>query len=146
MNDLLQSFKTLLDETPARLHKFSDAEAEARPATGKWSKKEILGHLIDSVSNNHQRIVRMQLEPQISFPGYQQELWVGAQRYQQEPWKVMVQAWEGFNRHLLHVAAHIPEDKRGNLCSLDGKEPVTLEFLVRDYVRHLAYHLGQILD
>jgi hypothetical protein len=145
MNDVLQSFKTLLDQTPGRLIKFSEAEAAARPAPGQWSKKEILGHLIDSVSNNHQRIVRMQLEPQISFPGYKQEQWVATQRYQQEPWKDMIQAWEGFNRHLLHVVTQIPEDRRGNLCSLDGNEPVTLEFLVRDYVQHLAHHLRQIL-
>ena len=81
MNDALQTFKTILDETPGRLNKFSDAEAEARPAPGKWSKKETLGHLIDSASNNHQRFVRMQLEPQISLPSYKQELWVGAQHY-----------------------------------------------------------------
>ncbi|MFB3921749.1 MAG: DinB family protein [Terriglobia bacterium] len=145
MNDLLQDFKTLLDEAPGRLLRFSDAEAEARPAPDKWSKKEILGHLIDSVSNNHQRIVRMQLQPQLSFPGYRQELWVGTQRYQQEPWRVMIQAWEGFNRHLLHVIAQIPEEKLANRCSLDGGEPMTLEFLVRDYVRHLRHHLGQIM-
>ena len=146
MNDVLENFKTILDETPERLNKFSDAEAEARPGPGKWSKKEILGHLIDSASNNHQRFVRMQLEPQVSLPSYKQELWVGAQQYQQESWKVMIQAWEGLNRHLLHVIAHVPDDKRANLCSLDGKEPVTLEFLAQDYVRHLAHHLSQILD
>ena len=145
MNDVLQNFKTILDETPGKLLRFSDAEAGARPAPGKWSRKEILGHLIDSVSNNHQRIVRMQLEPQISFPGYKQELWVTTQRYRQEPWKVMIQAWEGFNRHLLHVVAQIPEEKLANSCSLDGGEPVKLDFLVRDYVRHLEHHLGQIL-
>lgn len=146
MNDLAGEFKAILDEAPERLKRFSDSEAEARSGPGKWSKKEILGHLIDSASNNHQRFVRMQLEPQISLPGYKQELWVGAQQYQQESWKVMIQAWEGFNRHLLHVIAHVPDDKRANLCSLDGKEPVTLEFLAQDYVRHLAHHLSQILD
>lgn len=146
MNDVLENFKAILDETPEQLNKFSDSEAGARPGSGKWSRKEILGHLIDSASNNHQRFVRMQLEPQISLPSYKQELWVGAQQYQQESWKVMIQAWEGFNRHLLHVISHVPEDKRANLCSLDGKEPVTLEFLMRDYVQHLAHHLRQILD
>ena len=146
MNEILGEFKAILDEAPGRLSRLSDSDAETRPGSGMWSKKEILGHLIDSASNNHQRFVRMQLEPRISLPSYKQELWVGAQRYQQESWKVMILAWEGFNRHLLHVISHVPEDKRANLCSLDGKEPVTLEFLMRDYLRHLAHHLQQILD
>jgi hypothetical protein len=146
MNEVLERFKALLDETPGRLNRLTESEAEAHPAPGRWSKKEILGHLIDSASNNHQRFVRTQLEPQVSLPGYKQELWVGAQRYQQESWKVLVQAWEGFNRHLLHVVSFIPESKRANLCSIDGKESMTLEFLVKDYVRHLAHHLSQILE
>lgn len=146
MKDVAAELKAILDQAPERLSEFSDSQAGTRPGPEKWSKKEILGHLIDSASNNHQRFVRTQLEPRVSLPGYKQELWVGAQQYQQETWKVMIEAWEGFNRHLLHVISQIPEDKRANLCSLDGKEPVTLEFLARDYVRHMAHHLSQILD
>ena len=146
MNSALERFKALLDKTPGRLNTITESEAEARPAPGRWSKKEILGHLIDSASNNHQRFVRTQLEPSVSLPGYQQELWVGVQQYQRETWKTLVQVWGSYNRHLLHVITHMPDEKRKNLCSIGGAEPVTLEFLVKDYVRHLAHHLSQILE
>ncbi len=145
MTDVVGKLKAILDETPGRLNRFPDSEAEARPAPDKWSKKEILGHLVDSASNNHQRFVRSQLEPSISLPGYQQESWVGVQQYQQESWKALVQVWESYNRHLLHVLAHMSDEKRKNLCSVGGAEPVTLEFLAQDYVQHMEHHLSQIL-
>jgi hypothetical protein len=141
----LGHFEHILADAPQRLRQISDAQSEERLASDKWSRKEILGHLIDSASNNHQRIVRAQLSSQISFPGYAQTQWVEMQRYQSEPWQDLVQLWTGFNRHLLHVILHISEDKAENCCAVGGSQPMTLRFLVEDYVRHLEHHLAQIL-
>jgi DinB family protein len=135
----------IIEETEKRLSAFSEAESQERPAPDKWSRKEALGHLIDSASNNHQRFVRAQLQGELVFPGYAQESWNRAQQYQSEPWDNLVRLWASYNRHLAHVIAAIPESSAGKKCAIGDHEPVTLEFLVTDYVRHLEHHLGQIL-
>ena len=135
----------IVDETEQRLGALSEAESQARPASDKWSRKEILGHLIDSASNNHQRFVRAQFQPQLVFPGYAQEDWNRAQQYQSEAWENLVRLWASYNRHLAHVIAAIPESAGQNSCEIGAGKPVTLEFLVADYVAHLEHHLGQIL-
>ena len=76
----------ILESVPPRLSNISDADAAHRTAPGRWSKKEILGHLIDSAGNNHQRFVRAQFVPVLAFPNYEQEGWVAAQSYATESW------------------------------------------------------------
>jgi hypothetical protein len=118
----------------------------ARNCVGEgWSKKEVLGHLIDSASNNHQRFVRVQMNQPLKFPGYTQDVWVNVQAYQNASWKNLVELWRSFNTHLLHVIANVPDDKLNNICSIADKEPVTLKWLFEDYVRHAEHHLQQIL-
>lgn len=145
MQEAIEKLQTLLGIVPERLSKITEAESALRPASGKWSKRQILGHLIDSAANNHQRFVRAQAQPEISFPAYAQEFWVGTQQYQQESWVNLVDLWKSYNTHLLHVIMQVPSERLGHRCSIGADEPVTLEFLITDYVRHLAHHLGQIL-
>ena len=120
--------------------------AAYRPAAGRWSKKEILGHLIDSALNNHQRFVRAQFDAEFVFPSYEQERWVTAQRYQDTAWEELVGLWLALNRHLARVIAAIPPEALGHRVALGGRAPVTLEWLIEDYQRHLQHHLAQILD
>ena len=84
----LAYFRQTVDRATDRLLTFSDIEAATRPAPGKWSRKEIIGHLIDSASNNHGRFVRAQLQDDLIFAGYDQEEWVRAQRYQERPGRI----------------------------------------------------------
>lgn len=116
---------------------------EAGPGT--WTVKEILGHLIDSAANNHQRFVRAQLTPLLVFPGYEQEAWNTVQAYGDEPWPDLIALWASYNRHLAHVIRSIPGEAAVHRCEIGGGEPVTLDFLVTDYVRHLRHHLDQII-
>ena len=115
----------------------------------------IVGHLIDSASNNHQRFVRAQLKDDLVFEGYAQEGWVGVQRYNDEPWPQLVALWRLYNLHLAHVIAHAPEEmlKREHRLHtlhriafevIEKEQPATLEYLMRDYVGHLKHHLRQI--
>ena len=145
MSPTADGLAALLDTVPARLAEFSDAEASARPANGHWSKKEILGHLIDSAGNNHQRFVRAQLAPHVDLPGYQQEGWVAAQQYAAESWPDLVNLWLLFNRHLVHIMRAVPDECLSRTISIGGKQPVTLGFVIDDYLRHLQHHLDQIL-
>jgi hypothetical protein len=134
----------LLGEMPGRLSAISEEEAARKPDPAKWSKKEILGHLIDSAANNHQRFVRAQLAPAVELPGYEQDGWVRVQAYMIEPWQDLIEFWRFYNRHLVHVMETIPEDYLAHTCAIGGKPAVTLGFLVEDYVRHLEHHLDQI--
>jgi hypothetical protein len=135
----------ILRDIPQRLAAISEQEASHRNGEGRWSRKEILGHLIDSASNNHQRFIRAQLAPHVDLPGYQQESWVRLQAYQDALWSELVDLWFRYNRHLARVIAQVPPEALAHTISIDGRAPVTLGFVIDDYVRHLEHHLGQIL-
>ena len=144
MQNALNKYESLLAGALPRLLSISESASSDRLAPDKWSKKQVLGHLIDSASNNHQRFVRAQLSGEIKLPGYEQESWVRTQAYQSESWEHLVQLWKFYNLHLLHVVAAIPENRLTSLCFIGDNEPVTLEFIITDYIRHLEHHLQQI--
>jgi hypothetical protein len=133
----------ILESVPPRLSHISGADAAL--SSGRWSKKEVLGHLIDSAGNNHQRFVRANLAPRIEFPAYQQEAWVSAQSYATESWPDLVNLWVLLNRHLLHIMKTTPEANLSHECVIGGAAPMTLDALMQDYVKHLEHHLEQIL-
>ncbi len=123
------------------------AAESARPrAPGKWSRREILGHLIDSAANNHQRFVRAQQMSRFEFPPYAQDDWVSLQHYNERPWPEIIALWCEYNRHLAHVMAHCNPDALNTPCVIEYAEPVTLEWLMTDYLDHLNHHLSQILE
>jgi hypothetical protein len=139
-NDLLSALK-IAD----RLRKIDEKAAAERPAPNKWSKKETLGHLIDSAANNHQRFVRLQTTERIDLPGYQQEDWVRLNGYQQRPWLEIIDLWQKYNSHLAEIIRHVDTHSLRHIWHMpDGKE-VDLEFIMRDYVVHLRHHLEQIV-
>jgi hypothetical protein len=140
------NFSLVVDTARCRLAAFTEKEA-ARPfREGGWSRKQILGHLIDSASNNHQRFVRTILDGSLSdWPSYEQERWVEAGGYQDLPWTELVDLWSNYNRLLSHVLSRAPEQALGFRCRVGGEE-TTLGELARAYVTHMEHHLNQILD
>ena len=134
-----------------------DDDAASRPREpGKWSPKEVIGHLVDSASHNHRRFVRAQLTDDLVFDGYEQEAFVTLQRYAQSPWAELVALFSAYNRHIAHLIAAIPretrerERARHNLhqvafVPVPQDRPATLEYFMRDYVDHLEHHLAQAL-
>jgi len=145
MQNALKELESILAMAGPRLLALSETECSTRPAPDKWSRKEILGHLIDSAGNNHQRFVRAQLSSEIRLPSYEQVDWVRTQAYQTESWENLVQLWKSFNLHLLHLGARIPDDRLNSMCFIGTNEPVTLEFIFVDYVRHVKHHIQQLL-
>lgn len=152
--DFLHEFEETIRGATVRLQEIS-ADESRQSRDGEWSPKQILGHLIDSAANNHQRFVRGQFTDHLEFSGYEQEEWVNSQKYNDESWPAIIELWRAYNMHLLHVASVIPEhvltrqhDKhsldRIAFKTVDHNAPATLEYLIRDYVDHLNHHLDQI--
>jgi hypothetical protein len=140
---MVTALASVVERALPHLSAVSDDAASTKPAPNKWSKKEILGHLIDSAANNHQRFMRLQLQPEIGLPGYDQDDWVRLNRYQQKPWAEIVTLWSAYNRHLASVIESLDEATLGHVWHSPSGD-ITLEFIASDYVRHLKHHLTQI--
>lgn len=144
MKQVAQNLLDAVNAARPRLLLLGETEAALKPAPGKWSPKEIIGHLIDSAANNHQRFVRAQTGVTDLQPyRYAQDQWVGIQQYQAADWQTLLSFWFFYNAHLAHVIARMnPEFVDNQLDVWD--EPATLGFVAEDYVRHLKHHLAQI--
>lgn len=108
--------------------------------------KQILGHLIDSASNNHQRMVRLQYNQALTFPDYRQDndLWIKIQQYQQADWTMMVQLWENYNQLIIHIINSVDQSKLQNSWNDFEGTNVTLEKMIIDYLAHLHLHINEI--
>ena len=141
---ILDRFTTVLDAASGQLRRLSPAEAASRPQPGAWSKKEELGHLVDSAINNYARIIRVQKEDAPALPGYQQDAWVERQGYDDYDWRDLTALWRALNGHMLAAAVRIPSSALARTCTIAGSQPMTLEFVIEDYVDHMIHHLEHI--
>jgi hypothetical protein len=139
-----QDLETLVAKTKHDFDNVSDDYASKPAIAGGWSRKQILGHLIDSASNNHQRFVRALLQPEIRLPTYDQEGCVRVERYQELQWAELLSLWASYNRFLAHILAGVPESKSNTPCFIGENPVMTLEQLAADYIRHMQHHLDQI--
>ena len=156
MVDYVAAFREDLDVAEPKLRRITDEAAATPRAQGKWSPKQVLGHLIDSVSVNHERFVRAPQLDDLVFAGYDQDAWVEAQRYAEANWNELIDLWVQYNRHLARVFTAIPDDVRCRtrqhhnfdviaFRAVTPNAPSTLDYLMKDYVVHLEHHLTQIL-
>ena len=151
----LDDFRNTIVSAKARLKDVPEEQSRHKGSADGWSPIEVMGHLIDSAANNHQRFVHAQFTDDLMFADYEQDQWVSTQKYRDESWPDVIDLWSSYNLHLLHVVSVIPEDVLTKMRAqhtldeiafkdLDKNEPATLEFLIRDYVDHLHHHLNQI--
>jgi hypothetical protein len=146
VKDVADDLSALLRDTVPALESISEAESLRTRGAGSWSRKQVLGHLVDSALNNLHRFVRAQQAEELAFPGYDQRLWVAAGGYDERPWRSLVSLWAELNAQVTHVVSRIPPERLGTRCRIGDGPPVSLEFIARDYMKHLRHHLEQILD
>ena len=145
MKEISERLAQIIRAAEPKLRQISAQESAKPLLPDRWSRKQVIGHLIDSASNNHQRFVRAMLQPSLDFPRYDQAGNVRVQAVQEADWGMLVSLWAAYNRYLAHVLAQIPASKLQTPCRLGDGEPQTLEFIAKDYVSHLVHHLDQIV-
>jgi DinB superfamily len=139
INELLE----ITERCTPMLRQISEAEFSAKPLPGKWSKKELIGHLIDSAQNNIRRFVVAQYEDQ-PYIVYAQDFWVSAAGYQQYQTSDLIALWALLNKHMCMVLKNIPAGKEENLCKSETMH--SIKWLAEDYIIHLKHHLHQVLN
>ncbi len=144
MIELANALRAEVERASARFRSWTEADVTRERGAGKWIRKEILGHLIDSAANNHERFVRAQFTSPLSWPGYDQEAWVRLHRYRERSWIELVDLWVSLNRQVAAVIEFVPAERLQTPCIIGGQEPNPLDWWMRDYLRHLKHHLEQI--
>ncbi|WLD91673.1 DinB family protein [Alkalihalobacillus sp. AL-G] len=144
MSDLISELEMLISTVPENVLSLTDVDYKPKPT--KWSRKEILGHLCDSASVNYRRFVEMLISTEvIEIVGYQQELWVQANNYQ-DGYSIeeTVDVWTSLNRQILKLLTDLNEEQWSLKCLTKDEGLVTLDWLVDDYLEHTHHHLDQI--
>jgi hypothetical protein len=145
MNRIAGDLRMVIEAALPRLRAVTETAAGADRGERKWRKKEILGHLIDSAANNHQRFVRTQFDDPLVIAGYDQDRWVSIHNYRGRSWDALVSLWAAMNDHVAAVIDGVAHDALQHRCTV-GETTGILEWWMEDYVRHLRHHLAQILD
>ena len=143
LSNLLQQ---TIDEELPHLRALPEIAAAQKPAgPDSWSPKEELGHLIDSAANNHIRFVRGAIESEYRGAAYAQNAWVNIHDYQGLPWITIVDFWFQYNTLLARLVSHIPEARMNTQCFIGTGPPVTLRFVIEDYILHMRHHIDHLL-
>jgi hypothetical protein len=140
----ISRLRTLLASASRELPDILEFTAATEPRPGGWNRKQILGHLIDSASNNHQRFVRALIQDELDWPNYEQVAWVKVQDYEDADWWGLVQFWTMYNSHLVRILQDIPEEKIDTPIRIGDGAPMTLRDLIHGYIDHVDHHLQQI--
>jgi hypothetical protein len=157
MNKLAEEIKNVIDVSEKKIKSLNDRQSANKPLPDKWSAKEILGHLIDSSINNTVRFINGQFTDDFTFSGYDQNKWVEAQNYQNAEWNFLIDLWRSNNLQIVRIVEMIPGNvlnephSKHNFDVIEWKEveknvPVTLEYLINDYLGHMKHHLKQIFE
>ncbi|HKV38191.1 MAG TPA: nitroreductase family protein [Blastocatellia bacterium] len=140
----IEELKNVLAAAPGLLEAIAPNKAAEKPAPESWSPREELGHLIDSALNNHQRLMLAQMQDGIVMASYNGDEWVRKNNYQARPWKTVIHTWLTFNRHLLEAAEATPEPAWSKVLTVGSSGPITLGFVIVDYLEHMLEHLEHI--
>lgn len=149
LDSISKELVTLVEEWEPVLTKLFGDTISIRKNSQNRTIKQIIGHIIDSASNNTHRIVHLQYQPSpLIFPNYatfgNNDRWIVIQDYQNEDWNILIQLWKYSLMHISHVIKNIKTDKLSNEWISGTGEKVTLKSMIIDFPRHLKLHLSEI--
>lgn len=140
--DTAFEIESLIESWRRNFLDLDEASAHEKPHSDRWSISEVVGHLVDSACNNHQRFVRAQNCAELVFPKYEQNEWVTAANYREGDWGSLVELWYHYNRHIAVIIRNMPQSSLSVPCTITPYETCTLGFLVSDYLAHMKHHLN----
>lgn len=143
-SDTADKISALVDKWRPILESLSEEQFRFKPTADRWSIAEVIGHLVDSANNNHQRFIRAQRCSELTFPKYDQNHWVDACGYHSVDQSDLIQLWYHYNKIISNVLRRLPADQLKTPCTITPYETCSLEFLVTDYFTHLKHHLEKI--
>ena len=133
--------ESVINEWRPRLANLDADTAHAKPSADRWSISEVIGHLVDSACNNHQRFVRAQFcESELVFPKYEQNEWASAANYAHCDWGSLIELWYHYNRVIATLIRNMDPTTLSTPCTITPYDTCSLEFLVTDYLTHLHHH------
>ena len=141
MHSIATQLETIIDTYLSQLSSVNEDDFTFKPSPAKWSKKELIGHLIDSAQNNARRFIVAQYEDDPTIL-YNQDKWVAINNYQQWNTKDLVQLWYLLNKQIISVLKNIPGEVNQRICNTS----YTIEWLAQDYIKHLKHHMHQVLN
>ena len=146
MNSLAERLRAAIKEEERGLRDIPETSAEAKPTPAAWSRKEELGHLIDSATNNRVRFINAALHGSYAGPSYDGNGWVAIGGYQETPWNGLIDLWKASNLALAAAVERVPNERLSAECRIGDAQPITLGFLIDDYILHMQHHLDHILS
>lgn len=143
MHSIASTLETVIDHYFPKLKQVSETDAAFKPSPRKWSKKELIGHLIDSAQNNIRRFIIAQYEEQPKIV-YNQDKWVEINHWQEYKVDELANLWFSLNKQICFILKNTPPEMAGRQSISEAVH--TIEWLATDYIKHLKHHLHQVLD
>ncbi|MDT8067091.1 MAG: DinB family protein [Terriglobia bacterium] len=143
---LADDFSARLASAEADLRVITEFEASEPYKPDVWTRKQVLGHLIDSAINNHVRFAVAALDAEYSGPAYHAQGWVAIHDYANMQWSELLELWKAHNALLARVVRQIADDKLAAQCRIGNDPPVTLRYVIEDYLRHMEEHVTEITE
>jgi hypothetical protein len=144
MNDVAREFWSRMEAAEQKLSLVSEEESRKPYRSGGWTRKEILGHLVDSACVNHVRFVFAATQGSYEGPSYDQNGWVATHGYARMPWAAVLDQWRARNTWLAEAVTNLQEHKMSAPCNIGTNPTMRLDELIRDYLAHLEHHVSQI--
>lgn len=143
MQNSISQLENIISKYSSLLQKIDEATVSYKPLPNKWSKKEQIGHMIDSAQNNIRRFIVAQYEDKPTIK-YAQDHWVMAAGYQNYPLPDMVKLWTLTNKHIVRILRNVPDGMQNREVQTEALH--SIEWLAADYNKHLMHHLHKVLE
>jgi hypothetical protein len=145
---LADQLRSLVADARDGLLTLTDEQVDASRGEGAWTRRQILGHVIDSTAANHQRFVRAQFGDELRFPPYDAPGWVTVERYDLAAWPLLVELWASYAQLLGHILDVMPAAQLATPVWVDwygDPKPISLQAVAEAYLEHVRHHLAQLL-